>query len=184
MRKIVPFSDKILFFDAEFTSLEYEKSALLSFGAVTLSGEKYYCEIQQSDDVLAQASDFVKEHILTTLTGPKISMAQARTEIAAFIKKHYGSHTPYLMTFVYKYDSYHWYKLFGYEDELTHRIILDFASMLFALGIDPEKHSAAHRDAFLSELGIDVDAFAKHDALADACILREAYRVFTGENDK
>lgn len=176
MQKITPFSDQLLFFDAEFTSLEYEKSELLSFGAVTMSGETYYCEIQQDH---SNSSDFVQEHILPTLNGPKISIDQARAEITAFVRKYYGDHHPYLATFVYKYDAYHWYKLFGYDDDLTHRIILDFASMLFALGIDPERNSAAQRDDFLRGLGVDVDRFAKHNALDDALILREAYNALT-----
>ncbi len=181
MKTMTPFSDKILFFDAEFTSLEYEKSALLSFGAVTLAGETYYCEIAQDAQVMAQASPFVQEHILPMLNGEKITMAQAREEIAAFVRTHYGVSQPYLTTFVYKYDAYHWYKLFGYDDTLAHRIILDFASMLFALGIDPEKNSAVQRDDFLRALGIDVDRFAKHNALDDALILREAYMALTGK---
>ncbi len=172
MRKITPFSNQLLFFDAEFTSLEYEKSELLSFGAVTMSGQTYYCEVQQDT---TDASEFVQEHIVPTLTGPKISYEQAQREIAAFVQEHYAPIQPYLVTFVYKYDAYHWYKLFGYDDALAHRIILDFASMLFALGIDPEKHSAARRDEFLSVLGIDVNNFSKHNALDDALILREAY---------
>lgn len=169
---MTPFSQKIIFFDAEFTSLEYEKSELLSFGAVTLDGKEFYCEIAQDTE---NSSDFVKEHILPTLTAPKISMDEVRVQIAQFVKENFGSHHPYLATFVYKYDAYHWYKLFGYNDEMTQRIILDFASMLFALGIDPEKHSASERDAFLTELGVDVAKYAKHDALDDARILREAY---------
>ena len=132
---ITPFSEQIIFFDAEFTSLEYEKSELLSFGAVTLAGEEFYCEIATDS---AAASDWVREHVLPTLTAPKISMDEARTQIAAFVRRVSHGHTPFLMTYVYKYDAYHWYKLFGYDDDMTHRIILDFASMLFAMGVDPE----------------------------------------------
>ena len=172
MRRITPFSDKLIFFDAEFTSLEYEKSELLSFGAVTLDGATFYCEI---DHDTRDVSDFVREHVLPTLTAPKISLDAARTQIRAFIAEHFGDHHPYLVTYVYKYDAYHWYKLFGYQDEMTQRIILDFASMLFALGVDPEQHSASQRDDFLRTLGIDGSAFAKHNALDDARILRAAY---------
>lgn len=175
-RKITPYADQLIFFDAEFTSLEFEKSELLSFGAVTLDGHKFYCEIDQDQ---SSSSDFVKEHILPTLTGPKISIAQARIQITDFVKEHFGEHHPHLVTYVYKYDAYHWYKLFGYDDDLTQRIILDFASMLFALGVSPEAHSAKHRDGFLIDLGIDVDQFVKHNALDDALILREAYMKLT-----
>ena len=128
---------------------------------------------------MAQASPFVQEHIVPMLHDKKVTMAQAREEITTFVQTHYGSLQPYLMTFIYKYDAYHWYKLFGYDDVLTHRIILDFASMLFALGIDPERNSAVQRDDFLSTLGIDIQRFTKHNALDDAMILREAYLALT-----
>ncbi|HHH12404.1 MAG TPA: hypothetical protein ENJ77_00840 [Candidatus Moranbacteria bacterium] len=171
MRKITPASDNLVFFDAEFTSLEFEKSRLLSFGAVKLSGEEFYCEFAQSRETLETASDWVKENILPGLTAEKVSLSQAREQIARFI----GPNKPYLVTYIYKYDAYHWYKLFGYDDHLTERIILDFASMLFAIGINPECHSAADRDGFLATLGIDATGYRKHCALADARILREAY---------
>ncbi len=169
-----PYDNRILFFDAEFSSLRFEESALLSFGAVTMDGATYYCEIAYDGPV----SDFVRDNVLPSLTGPKITLAQARTEIAAFIRAHYGDAVPFLMTYVYKYDAFHWYKLFGHDDDLSHRIILDFASMLFACGIDPEAHSASRRDDFLRALGVDPASFAKHDALADAQALRAAYRAF------
>lgn len=165
-----------MFFDAEFTSLEYEKSELLSFGAVTMDGEEFYCEIAQDT---AQTNDWVREHVLPHLTAPKVSMDEARAQIAAFVKKTDHGHHPFLMTYVYKYDAYHWYKLFGYDDNMTHRIILDFASMLFALGMDPERGSARERDTLLADLGIDGSGLTKHNALDDAKSMRAAYLALT-----
>ncbi len=152
--------------------MEFESSHLLSFGAVTLDGSaSYYCEIEYDGDV----SEFVRTEVLPSLTAPKISMDQARREIAEFIRAHYDT-PPYLMTYVYKYDAYHWYKLFGYNDDLTHRIIIDFASMLFTVGIDPEENSADRRAEFLQSHGVDISTLRTHNALDDARALRAAYR--------
>ncbi len=171
MPKITPFSDNLVFFDAEFTSLEYEKSELLSFGAVKMDGREFYRELEHTEEVLRNSSDWVKENVLPDLREPKVSMDILRRELEEFI----GENKPYLVTYVYKYDAYHWYKLFGYDDDLTERIILDFASMLFAVGINPECQSANDRDGFLKSLGIDVSGYREHHALDDARLLREAY---------
>jgi hypothetical protein len=173
MPKITPFTDNLIFFDTEFSSLEYEGSTLLSFGAVKMNGAELYCEIEISEG--AVVSDWVREHVLPLLTGQKISMNDARQKITDFI----GNDNPFLVTYVYKYDAYHWYKLFGSNDGITHRIILDVASMLFAVGTNPEDMSADSRDGFLRKLGIDGSAYPKHNALSDAKILRDAFVAMT-----
>lgn len=180
MNKITPYSGDLVFFDTEFSSLNFDESVLLSFGAVKLNGEEFYCEVEVPAD--AVMSDWVSENILTGLTAPKLTMDEARAQIAKFmcgtsdlslITK--DAPKPFLVTYVYKYDAYHWFKLFGFDDKLSHKIILDFASMLFAVGINPEDHSANTRDGFLRKLGIDPDKYTVHNALDDAKILRDAY---------
>ncbi len=165
-----PFSDNIIFLDTEFSDLDPYKGELLSIGMVKPGGEELYLEIDYEGEV----NDWVRQNVVPHLTGPKLSRNEARSKIREFV----GDSEPYLVSYVNQFDAIYWYKLFGMDDHPAYRIPIDFASMLFGLGIDPAKYSS---QKFLSELGIDGSKYKKHNALEDAKLLREIYLSFFGK---
>jgi hypothetical protein len=66
-------------------------------------------------------------------------------------------------------------KLFGVNNHPFHMMAIDFASMLFADGIDPERMREANRSELASELGLNPDDYRSHFALDDAKMLRDVY---------
>jgi len=163
-----PFSDNIIFFDTEFTYLDAKVGELLSIGMVKPLGEELYIEFEYS----GEPHPWVIKNVLPYLTQEKTSVEDARTQISKFV----GESKPYLMAYVNQFDAIFWYQLFG--DPMAHPafwIPMDFASILFAEGIDP--NSMGH-DAFFSDLGIDKSAFNSHNALDDAKLLMQTYYAF------
>jgi len=165
-----PFSDNIIFLDTEFSDLDPYKGELLSIGMVKPGGEELYLEI----DYAGEVGDWVRRNVIPHLTGPKFSRGEARSKIREFV----GDSTPYLVSYVNQFDAIYWYKLFGMDDHPAYWIPIDFASILFGLGIDPTKYSS---QKFLSELGIDGSKYKRHNALEDAKLLREIYLSFFGK---
>jgi len=111
---------------------------------------------------------------LPFLTGEKIKKEDARIKLWEFIGKRKTK--PYLMSYVNQFDAIYWYQLF--EDPKEHPafwIPLDFASILFACGRDPED---MRKDSFFAELDIDKSQYIQHNALEDARMLKEVYNKF------
>ena len=80
-------------------------------------------------------NDFI--YPLFVVPGEKIKKEDARIKLWEFIGKRKTK--PYLMSYVNQFDAIYWYQLF--EDPKEHPafwIPLDFASILFACGRDPE----------------------------------------------
>lgn len=176
------FSDNCIFFDTEFTSLDPYKGEVLSVGMVKMSGEELYCEIEYDGEV----SEWVKIKILPHLTEQKVSRDEAREKILAFAgdKKPLNasaSGRPFLISYVSEYDALFLYKLLGVNDKNGNRdlpyhwIVLDFASLLFALGKDPEDFPSESRVKLAKELSIDITKYRTHHALDDARLLRDVY---------
>lgn len=165
-----PFSDNIIFFDTEFSDLDPYKGELLSVGMAKPGGEELYLEI----DCEGEINDWVKQNVIPYFTGLKISRSEAKLRIREFV----GDATPYLVSYINQFDAIYWYKLFGMDDHPAHWIPIDFASILFGLGINPSSYSS---QKFLSELGIDGSKYKKHNALEDARLLREVYLSFFGK---
>jgi len=70
------FSDNIIFFDTEFTTLDPTKGELMSIGLVKLkTGRELYLELEY--DKLT-AEQWVKKHVIPSLTGTKVSKSEAR----------------------------------------------------------------------------------------------------------
>ena len=67
-KKFFPFTENVIFFDAEFSTNDPYTSQLLSVGFVKLNGEELYLELNYSGEV----SDWVKNNILHTLNDEKI----------------------------------------------------------------------------------------------------------------
>lgn len=179
---IRPFSDNCIFFDTEFTSLDPYKGEVLSVGMVKMSGEELYCEIEYEGEV----SEWVKIKILPHLTEQKVSRDKAREKILAFAGNTKplnasASGKPFLISYVSEYDALFLYKLLGVNDKNGnhdlpyHWIVLDMASLLFALGRNPIDFPSRDKAALAKEFGIDMGKYRLHHALDDAKLLREVY---------
>jgi hypothetical protein len=92
-----PFSDNIIFWDTEFSSLDPYRGELLSAGFVKPTGEELYLEFEFN----GEADDWVKKNILPTLIQPKISRTDATQKIFEFI----GPGKPYLVAYVNFFDA-------------------------------------------------------------------------------
>lgn len=167
-------ASNLIFIDTEFTSLDPRVGEILSIGIVKLSGEELYLEIESD----AAPSTWVQKHILASLDGPKLPPAEAVKQIRKFL----GRKKPFAIAYVDNYDALYTVKLFGEGDKLPFKwLTIDFASILFASGINPTKMLATESDAktFYRSLGIDLDAYRQHHALDDARLLRDVWLKIT-----
>ncbi len=165
-----PYETKnIIFLDTEFTDLDPYKGEVLSIGIVKLSGEELYIELEQK----TESSKWVKQNILKTLDGPKLTKSQADRQIREFL----GNSMPYAVGFVDNYDVIYLTKIFGAGKLPFKWMTIDFASVLFAIGVNPVKFQQDSEGAksFYKKLGIDVSKYRHHHALDDAKILREVW---------
>lgn len=168
-----PFSDNIIFLDTEFSSLDPYKGEILSIGIVKLNGEELYLELEYDGEY----DKWVKENILPTLKGVKVSREEAKRRIKDFI----GKDKPYMVAHVNQYDVIYLKKLFGVGNNPFFWIPIDFAPVLFILGINPETHYLRDKD-FYKKISVDPTKYKQHHALDDAKLLREVYLKFTEKN--
>jgi DNA polymerase III epsilon subunit-like protein len=163
-----------VFFDAEFTGHDILTDQLMSIGMVSLDGEReMYCELVYDAD---NTSAWVRENVVPYLTQEKITHEEARKRITQFC----GSSEPHLVATVNQYDMAFWHKLFAGEKEPIHSIPIDFASMLFAVGLTPAREIGGEKKKFYAQFDIDVDAYKMHNALDDAKLMRELYVRLSG----
>lgn len=162
-----PYSNNIVFFDTEFSSLDPHKGEILSLGMVSLEGKELYFELEHGREV----DPWVKENILPTLKESKVSCQEAVERICEFL----GKDCPYLVSYVNQYDIIYLYKLFSGPKGPFYWLPIDFAAILFGLGIDPEILCLEDKEKFFKTFGIDVSGYRQHHALDDARLLREAY---------
>jgi hypothetical protein len=162
------FSENVVFFDAEFTSLDPWTGEILSVAIVKPSGEELYLEIGRDPET---AHPWVRENILPLLDGDPIAPEAACERIGHFI----GDGTPYLLSYVSHFDTVFLHKLLGDGRWPFSRDPIDFAAMLFSAGLNPT--NLLENDRILSEAtGVDPsDACRMHHALNDARLLRDAY---------
>lgn len=171
--KLEPFSDDVVFFDAEFTGHDIVKDQLMSIGMVSLDGEKeMYFELEFDEN---QVSEWVQENVVPHLTGEKVSHDEACDRI----KKFCGRSEPHLVATVNHYDMAFWHKLFAGRKEPIHSIPIDFASMLFAIGLTPAREIDGEKKNFYAQFGIDLEKYNMHNALDDAKLMREFYLKLT-----
>lgn len=166
-----PFSENVIFYDAEFTSLNPYEGEILSVGMVKMSGETLYVEVEYAGEV----HEWVKNRVLPYLQGRAVSREEAVRQIREFM----GEKKPYLVSYVNQYDAVFLYKLFGVQnntrDEVPqHWIPIDFASIAFGYGVNPEKFRHDNFP-FMEKLGVNIEASQKHFALDDALILKKIY---------
>lgn len=171
---INPFSQNIIFFDTEFSDLDPNKSELLSIGLVKPNGEELYLELDYSGN----PSEWVKENVLPFLGGNKTGGEEAVKMVREFV----GNTKPHIVGYINQDDVIYWQKLYksvtNGEDDLFHLVSIDFATILFILGIDPEIYYFGDENGFFQKIGIDYKKYKKHNALDDAKLLREVYLEF------
>jgi DNA polymerase III epsilon subunit-like protein len=165
-----PFDKKnIIFIDTEFSDLDPYKGEILSIGIVKISGEELYLEL----DYEGESSDWVSKHILPTLKEVKVSREVADKTIREFI----GDSLPFAVGFVDNYDVIYLTKIFGHGKLPFKWVTIDFASILFAIGVNPVKFQPDSSGArsFYKKLGIDMKNYRQHHALDDAKLLRDVW---------
>ncbi|HBI97097.1 MAG: hypothetical protein US83_C0009G0004 [Candidatus Falkowbacteria bacterium GW2011_GWC2_38_22] len=163
------FSKNVIFFDTEFSSLDINKGEILSLGLVKLNGQELYLELDYEGEV----DEWPKKNILPHLNKEKVSRDVAIKMIKQFI----GNKKPYVVAYVNQFDMVYFYKLFGLDNfnKKFNWIPIDFASMLFSHGINPDVLVNWDKD-FLSNLKIDTAGLKQHNALDDAKLLREVFQ--------
>ncbi len=172
----MPFSDNIIFFDTEFSTLDPRTGEILSIGMVKMTGEELYLEIDHTSEV----SEWVKENVLPLLSGEKVGPEEAEQKIFEFV----GDTHSFLMSYVIAFDAPFLYKLLGVNENKGNRelpfhwIILDFASILFAAGENPTAFVENEKMKLLQKLDIASPSYREHHALDDAKLLREVYLKF------
>jgi len=166
-------NENLIFIDTEFTDLDPDKGQLLSIGIVKLTGEEFYIELKQN----STSSKWVEKNILPMLKEPKFSREDAAAQIREFL----GVSMPFAVAFVDNYDVIYLTKLFGAGKLPFRWVSIDFASILFAIGVNPVKFLADQSGAisFYKKLGIDFKKYRQHHALDDAKLLRDVWMKVT-----
>jgi len=170
MKKFDPYSKNIIFVDTEFSTGKPNKGELLSIGMVKLNGEELYVELKYE----GKLDPWVIDNVVPFLTEKKISKANAIRKIKKFV----GKDRPYAVLYIYLSDITYLHNLFDSKsiDGLPFNWIpIDFATILFSLGFDPNSYHPRHNENLLKKIGIDVGKYNIHNALDDAKLLREVY---------
>ncbi|MFT4532381.1 MAG: DNA polymerase III epsilon subunit-like protein [Candidatus Saccharimonadales bacterium] len=162
-------SENLIFIDTEFTDLDPYTGEILSIGIAKLSGEELYLELECD----AKPTEWVTKNIIPTLKEPKVSRDEAIVLITEFL----DDAQPFAVGFVDNYDAIYMTKIFGAGQLPFRWVTIDFASILFAIGINPVKFLQDQSGArsFYKKLGIDMNKYRQHHALDDARLLREAW---------
>jgi len=170
-KKSLFFSDNIIFFDTEFTNIDTEVGEIMSIGLVKPNGEELYLELDYDNRTV---HPWVTDNVVPFLSGKKISKEKAIEKIWEFVGR--GEEKPFLMAYVNQFDSIYWYRLFADpKDHPVFWIPIDFASILFSFGFDPE---IMRVEEFFKWLSVDLTKYKKHNALEDAKMLKEVYEKF------
>lgn len=172
-----PYSDNIVFLDTEFSTLDPYKGEILSVGIVKMNGEELYIELEHRGPI----EEWVKDNVMPYLTQEKVS----RSKAVEMIRKFIGDSKPYIVAYVDNYDATYLIKLFGLKgfNEVFHWIPIDFASILFGLGLSPEAFDWRDENNFFKELGLKQEDYRNHHALDDALLLRDVYLKLTEKNE-
>lgn len=162
------YSTNIIFFDTEFTDLDPKIGSLLSIGMIKYTGEELYLELEYDGPM----HPWVKKNVIPKLTEKKVSREDAKKKLRKFV----GNGKPYLVAYVNQFDAIYWYELFGSpKDHPAFWIPIDFASILFAHGYDP---NSMGKKKFFDMLGVEQEKYALHNALDDTRLLRDLYMRF------
>lgn len=133
-----------------------------------MDGREFYCELEYRGEY----SEWVRENLLVTLTQPKLSRELARQKLSEFV----GNSKPYALAYINQFDTIYTKKLFvGEGEEPFYWLPLDFASILFGLGYDPEVYKYDNYTKLAKDLGVLVKEGHTHNALDDARFLKDVY---------
>lgn len=164
-----PFSKDIIFFDAEFTKLDVYDGELMSVGMINYDGTKeLYLELEYDKSTL---SDWTKENVVPNLLSCKISKEKAKSQIREIC----GHTEPHLVATVNQWDMTFWNKLFIGEKSPTNRIPIDFASILYSIGLNPSRTIDDKKNTFYKQFNIDLSKYNLHNALDDTRLMRDLY---------
>lgn len=150
--KFRPFSANVTFLDTEFSSLNPYK--IWSWN--------------MTDRLVIRSKKIL---FLLLQAGKKVSRGEAVKQITNFI----GTTEPYAVSYVNQFDTLYAYKLFGTDKHPFFWLPINFASILFGMGIDPEFCYPLDKNNFFGKIGVDASNYQIHNALDDAKLLREAY---------
>ncbi len=168
--KIKPFSENIIFLDTEFSHLNPYRGEILSVGLVKVNGDELYLELEYDGPV----DPWVEKNIIPTLKSKKITRKKAIIKIKKFV----GKEKPYIVSYVNQFDVVYTHKLFNSQnikDIPFYWLPVDFASILFGMGIDPESYFPDDKKNFFKRIDIDASKYKAHNALDDARLLRDVY---------
>lgn len=172
-------AENLIFIDTEFSDLDPYKGEVLSIGIVKLSGEELYIELEFD----GESSEWVMQRIVPMLKAPKVTRERAVEMVCDFL----GDSQPYAVAFVDNYDVIYLTKLFGAGNLPFRWMTIDFATVLFMMGVNPVKFLAGEKGAvnFYKKLGINIGKYKQHHALDDARLLRDVWLKMpnTSQND-
>ena len=93
-----------------------------------------------------------------------------------------GRTNPFAIAYVYNYDALYIVKIFGEGSKIPFKwMTIDFASILFANGINPTKFLATESGAKTFYKSIDIEKYQQHHALHDARLLRDVWVKITSQ---
>ncbi len=156
--------------DSEFSTNDPYEGEILSIAFVKVKGEELYLELEFD----GKANEWVEKNILPKLTQEKFTKKDAQDKIRKFV----GDSRPCIVTYVTPFDVVYLHKLFEsktIEDTPFYWMPIDFSSILFGLGINPEVYHREGKEEFYEAIELDTDQFHTHNALDDARLLREVY---------
>lgn len=190
------YSENVIFMDGEFTELNEKGTQFISialiktiktvrdYGIAQFKNDEYYAI--NSDYNSKNCTDWVKENVLLPLYTQTVhgdprnqfdaldfhkTYGKSENQIAEEIKQFVGDSKPYLIADVNQFDWMGICGLFGVWNVPFFYIPVDFASILWSKGIDPD----VNRENFAKEQGIDIANFKKHNALDDTRVLKALY---------
>ncbi len=162
-------TENLIFIDTEFSDLDPYTGEILSVGIVKLSGEELYLELEHE----GACSKWVQKNVLPNLHQEKVSRADASDIIREFL----GNTLPFAVAFIDNYDVVYLTKLLGAGQLPFRWVTIDFASILFAVGVNPVRISSDEKGilGYYKKIGVDITQYRQHYALDDARLLREAW---------
>lgn len=169
-----------LFLDTEFTGL-HQNTTLISLALVAETGEEFYAELSDYDQ--SQVSPWIQEHVIAQLfldsdsTSIGTLVLKGNTDDVAYALREWLQRFDQveLWSDTYAYDIVLFNQLFGGAFNVPKNIFyipFDLSTVFLVCGIDPD----VNRELFSAVAGWN-DSLSKHNALHDARVQRECYRI-------
>lgn len=159
-----------VFFDTEFTGLR-QNTTLISIGCVAETGETFYAEHSNYDR--SQVDDWIRQHVLSGLTGPYYSQKELATRLRAWLyslSDRSGEQRIEMWGDCLAYDWVLFCELYGGAQFIPSNVFylpFDLGTWLAARGVDPD----INRQEFADMHAVG----SKHNALYDATVAKACY---------